>query len=157
MPPREFSSSRLIPARPEVLYEILADYRSGHPRILPEPPFRSLVVERGGRGAGTLIRVEMKLLGRTRSFRAAISEPEPGRVLVEDNDTGYRTTFSVEPREGGAGALVTISTALPAGGGLRGFFERRVVPRLLRPVYIRELELLEQVAGESRTGSSEQS
>ena len=90
-----FSSSALIHASPQDLYAIIADYQQGHPQILPKPPFVSLVVEQGGKGAGTVIRVQMRVLGQTQAFRAVVTEPEPGRILVETNDNGYVTTFSV--------------------------------------------------------------
>lgn len=74
------SASARIDAPPERVYAIIADYRTGHPRILPEP-FSGLTVERGGIGAGTTIRFQMKLLGRTETYRADITEPEPGRQI----------------------------------------------------------------------------
>ena len=80
------------------MYRILADYRDGHPRILPRPPFVDLEVERGGVGAGTIIRFRMKSFGRIRNVRAEIAEPEPGRILLEtDLDTEAVTRFVVEP------------------------------------------------------------
>jgi hypothetical protein len=46
-------------------------------------------VERGGVGAGTVIRFRLRVFRRTRDFRAEITEPTPGRVLVEtDLDHG---------------------------------------------------------------------
>src|SRR5690606_5804373 len=92
--------SRVIDARPEVVYGLLADYETGHPKILPNPPFIGLKVEQGGRGAGTVIRVWMKVMGSVRESRMVISEPEPGRVLVETApDDGITTRFVFEPLE----------------------------------------------------------
>ena len=65
-----------------------------------------------GVGAGTVIRVDMRVLGRPQTFRAVVTEPEPGRVLVETNDNGYVTTFTVEPRAEGQHAYVTIATEM---------------------------------------------
>ena len=45
-------------------------------------------MEEGGYGAGTRIRVGVHLAGRKSSFRADVSEPEPGRVLARDRDGG---------------------------------------------------------------------
>ena len=91
------SASANIPAPPQRAYSILANYRDEHPRILP-PQFSNLAVEKGGIGAGTVIRFNMRVFGRKRSFRAAVTEPEPGRVLVEtDLDTNRAvTTFIVD-------------------------------------------------------------
>lgn len=139
------SASRLIQAPARELYAILADYRERHPRILPRPPFVSLVVEQGGVGAGTVIRCEMRVLGRVQTFHAAITEPDPGRVLVETTDTGYITTFTVRPLADGQRAEVMISTEI-ARRGIVGALEVRLASRLLQPTYVRELEQLERVA-----------
>jgi hypothetical protein len=83
------SESRIIGAPPETIYAILADYREGHPSILPQPYFKSLTVEEGGVGANTVLRVAMEVYGDKREFRLRVTEPEPGRVLMEeDPDAG---------------------------------------------------------------------
>ena len=142
----DLSAAADIDAPPHVLYAIIADYRTAHPRILPKPPFESLTVEQGGIGAGTVIRVGIRLLGRLQLYRATVTEPEPGRVLVETNENGYATSFTVDPRSGGAAARVTIATKLSGRGGIVGALERRFVTWLLLPVYSRELESLAAVA-----------
>lgn len=146
---RTISESALIDAPPAVAYGIIADYHDRHPRILPRPPFVSLTVERGGTGAGTAIHVEMRVLGRLSAFRADVSEPEPGRVLVETNDNGFITTFTVEPRDEGRRSYVTIATEMTGRDGLFGALERRLVKRILRPVYREELQKLEELATQS--------
>ena len=141
-------ASAKVDAPSEVVYGIIADYRKGHPQILPRQYFEWLEVEQGGRGEGTVIRFQMRVLGQTRVLRAAVTEPELGRVLVE-TDTGGDgpvTTFTVEPEE--SGCEVTISTELTSSGGLTGFAERFVLRRLLRRIYARELEQLGRVAAE---------
>ena len=87
-----------IPARRERVYSLIANYNDGHPRILPKQ-FSDLVVEQGGIGAGTVIRFQMSILGKKQHFRAAITEPEPGHVLVETDlePNGAVTTFTVNP------------------------------------------------------------
>ena len=142
----DLSASAVIHAPAADLYAIIADYERGHPRILPKPPFVSLAVEEGGIGAGTVIRVHMRVLGRPQPFRAVITEPEPGRVLVETNDNGYVTTFTVEPRVDGQHAAVTITTELPRRAGTLPALERWLATRLLRPVYVKELAQLAAVA-----------
>ena len=146
MATNQFSASALIQAPAQDVYSIIADYHHGHPQILPKPPFVSLEVEAGGTGAGTVIRVAMRVLGRLQTFGAVISEPEPGRVLVETNDTGYVTTFTVEPRTEGQQAYVTIATEMTKSAGLLGMLERWFVAWLLRPVYVKELGQLATVA-----------
>src|SRR5215472_16891793 len=118
------SASAIIPARRERAYSLIANYQDGHPRILPKQ-FSNLIVEQGGIGAGTIIRFQMTLLGRKQSFRAAITEPEPGRVLVEtDLDTnGAVTTFIVDSGTAPADLHVTIRTELPLRNGFLGHIE----------------------------------
>src|SRR5688500_9099663 len=96
MAAQQVSASALMHAPPQAVYAIIADYHHGHPQILPKPPFVSLAVEQGGTGAGTVIRVHMRVLGQLHMVRAVVTEPEPGRVLVETNDNGSVTTFTVE-------------------------------------------------------------
>lgn len=138
-------ASAVIAAPADRLYNIIADYHDGHQRILPRPPFVSMTVEQGGIGSGTVILVEMQLLGQRQAFRASVAEPQPGRVLVENNDTGYVTTFTVDRLDADS-ARVTIATKMPQRSGLAAKLERMLVPRLLRPVYARELQQLEAVA-----------
>jgi hypothetical protein len=141
-------ASAHVNAPAEVVYGIIADYRNGHPHILPRKYFEWLEVEQGGRGEGTIIRFQMRVLGQTRVLRAAVTEPEPGRVLVETdtNGDGPVTTFTVEPF--GSGSHVTFSTELPSAGGPLGVIERFVLRRVLRRIYVRELEQLGRVAVE---------
>ena len=141
-------ASARVEAPADVVYGIIADYRNGHPQILPRKYFEWLEVEQGGRGAGTVIRFQMRVLGQTRVLRAVVTEPDPGRVLVE-TDTGGAgpvTAFTVEPEE--SGTRVNISTELTSAGGLTGVAERIVLRRLLRRIYARELEQLGRVAVE---------
>lgn len=147
------TGTALIQAPASVVYEIIVDYRDGHPRILPRPPFVSLEVERGGRGAGTIVRFEMTSFGRTQAFRATITEPEPGRVLVETNDDGSPvTTFTVEPHEGGQRAKVTITTEGAISGGWLGWLERALTVRYLQGIYAQELKWLAKLAEERTRG-----
>lgn len=140
------SVSATIDAPPARLYDIVADYQVGHPDILPRPPFVSLDVVEGGVGEGTVIRVGMKVLGRVQTFVASVTEPEPGRRLVESSDTGYVTTFTFDPVAGGTGTTVCISTEVTGRGPIAGRVERALTSRMLRPVYEKELANLAEVA-----------
>lgn len=149
MPRHQVSAEAVVNAPAGLAYAVIADYRDGHPHILPRPPFVSLEVEQGGTGAGTVIRFQMRVFGQLRTFRAAISEPDPGRVLTEtDLDTGTTTTFAVVPTEDRRTSRVIITTDIETRGGLFGCVERFLVTRLLRPVYQREIERLGAVASE---------
>jgi len=143
------SASALISAPAQRVYELIADYRSGHPRILPKPYFVSLEVEQGGYGAGTVINFRMKLMGRIQSFHSEITEPKPGYVLVEtDIKTGSVTAFTVDPRSNGQEAFVTIATTMDVPNGLPGKIQGWLATQLLRPIYVKELDQLATVAKE---------
>jgi len=146
MPDILISQSRTIPAPAALVYEILADYRSGHPSILPPDYFGALEVLAGGRGEGTLIRFEMKAFGKLNVSVATVTEPVPGRELRETLSDGIVTTFLVEPL-GTTRCRVEITTAY-SKQGLRGWVERFLGTAYLRRVYVAELAQLERVAGD---------
>jgi Polyketide cyclase / dehydrase and lipid transport len=143
------SATRLLSAPPRRIYDIIANYHTGHPKIVPDQ-FSNLRVERGGIGAGTVITFDVTVLGRTTAFRAEVSEPEPGRMLVERNVAGSDsiTTFIVEPGAHPNEAVVTIKTDMTYRSGLSGAIERFVTKQVLRPMYDEELRRLESVAAD---------
>lgn len=135
--------SRRIAARPTRVYAAIADYRRHHPHIVPPGYFRGLQVLEGGVGAGTRTRVEMRVLGTTRVFEQVVTEPEPGRVLMEANQDGSGvTTFTVEAADGGESAQVAIATDFPARPGVAGLLERLLTSLVLPRIYRQELERL---------------
>ena len=143
------SASALIPAPAAKVYALIADYRNGHPRILPKPYFVSLTVDQGGVGAGTVITFQMKLMGRLQTFHSIIAEPEPGHVLTETDTTlGAVTTFTVEPRASGEQAFVTITTDTEVPDGLAGRIQGWLTTQLLQPIYVKELAQLAAVTAE---------
>ena len=141
------SATARLQAPPHRVYETIANYHTGHPRIVPKQ-IRNLIVERGGIGAGTMIGFDVRVLGRTTRFRAEISEPEPGRVLVERNVLGNdaTSTFVVDPGAHLNESVVTISTEMTDRGGVAGAIEKFITRRVLRPMYEEELRLLEVAA-----------
>jgi hypothetical protein len=141
-----FSAARVVDAPAEVVYHLISDYREHHrddPEGFLPPAFFDTVVERGGVGEGTVVRFTSKLGGRRQKMVATITEPVPGRVLVETSP-GVETTFTVEP-EGDRRARVRFDTVLEAGG-IAGLMTRLLAPSMLRPVYADELERLERHA-----------
>lgn len=142
-----FSSGAKINAPASKVYDLIADYHVGHQKIVPPQYFEGIEVEKGGRGAGTIIRVTMRVLGASRTYRAAVTEPEPGRVLTEtDLATGLATTFTVVPN--GDATDVTITTVAPERPGFRAAVEAWLVKRMLKNVYRDELALIAKVAAE---------
>ena len=133
------SASKTVHAPANIIYNIIADFHNEHLHILPKPYFQNLEVEAGGFGAGTITRFQMKLLGQTQAFRTLITEPEPGRVLVEtDLHSGAVTTFDISPLENESYTRVKISTELKN----RGMVESFIGKLILQKVYRAELELL---------------
>jgi hypothetical protein len=144
MPLLHASAERTVPAPAAAVYALLADYRDGHPRILP-PAFSDLRVLQGGTGAGTEIRFALELAGRNQEIEARVEEPEPGRVLTEIYpERGAVTSFTVDPV--GDQSRVRIETSWEASRGLAGLIERLIMPRLFRNLYAEELDLIEQWA-----------
>jgi uncharacterized protein YndB with AHSA1/START domain len=142
----EITASRRIDAPPEAVYAVFADYREAHPRILPPRSFVGLRVVEGGHGAGTVIDVDGRFAGRTRTIRGVVTEPQPGRLLVESYPAERMvTSFRVVPA--GGGAQVTISTVMPRRWGPLGWLEERMVRRFLPSVFAEELELLAAYLG----------
>ena len=150
----QVAATRRIEATPGRIYSVFADYLDAHPRILPPSFFEGMTVEEGGYGAGTVVRVAGRFGGRRREMRGVVTEPEPGRRLVESYpDDRMVTAFLVEPVDGGRASEVTISTSLPRRPGIVGWLEERLVRRLLTRVYGEELDLLVQYL--DSTGSPE--
>lgn len=148
----------ILDAGPEDVYAAIADYRHSHPNILPKESLYDLQVEQGGYGAGTIIRFKMKALGTEQAFYQRVSEPDPGRVIAEqdiDSAQNVITTFTVSPVEQGQKSHVEITTTMNTSPGLRGLVERIVVPRINAQVYAKELKLLEVVAQKRGSSPSE--
>ena len=144
MAERHVAAERRIDAPAERVYRLLADYTTHHPRILP-PAFSEFRVEQGGVGAGTVHSFRLTAGGRTRAYRMRVDEPEPGRVLTEtDQLSSTVTTFTVLPE--GSGCRVRIGTRWQGAGGVGGLFERLFAPRVLRRIYVDELERLDRDA-----------
>src|SRR3954464_10167672 len=123
-PSLRVSASAEIRAAAVNVYRMIADYRDGHQRIIPPQYFRNLEVDAGGYGAGTQIRYDLRAFGTTYHARARITEPEPGRVLVEtDLAKGAVTTFTVDSLGGGRPSPVVLW-----GGGRPPWTSTRALP-----------------------------
>lgn len=141
------SASGRVDVPPAEVYAIIADYRLQHPHIVPPEYFTRLDVLEGGVGAGTRTRVEMQVLGKRRVFEQVVTEPEPGRVLMETNADGSAvTTFTVDA-SGEGSSHVTIATAFPVQPGVQGSLERLAVSFLFPRIYKKELAQLAEYAG----------
>jgi hypothetical protein len=139
-----FAAERRMDVPAPVAYHCLADYRTHHrPDGFLPPAFSDFEVHRGGVGAGTEASWTVDLGGgRARRMSATITEPEPGRRLVETGD-GVVTTFTVAPS--GEGCVVRFDTVFDEPGP-SGLLLRLAIGRLLGPLYADELERLEAYA-----------
>jgi hypothetical protein len=144
MSPLQANAEGCVSAPADKVYRYLADMRQHHPRFLPAA-FSDFEVETGGIGAGTVIRYQIRIGGRSRSVRAEVGEPEPGRTLTE-SETGSSavTTFTVTPA--GTSSRVRISSEWAGARGIGGFFERLFAPRVLRRLFGDELRRLDAYA-----------
>ena len=125
------------------IFAVLADYRNHHPNILPRQYFKDLQVETGGQGAGTQVKVQMRVMGVEREFRMTVAEPEPGRALTEtDAESGTHTSFVIEPLNGSV-SRVTIASRFKTGSGPGGWIEKMATQTITRRIYKQELQLLE--------------
>ena len=143
--------SQTIPAPPAKVYALLADYMEGHPAILPKKYFKNLTVLEGGKGVGTVIDVQMEVMGTKQAYHMVISEPEPGRVLMEqDVEAGVTTTFTVDPIDDGQQSQLTITAVSRTSPGLRSVFEKLFTPSILKRIFTEELQtIIDYVEGMS--------
>jgi hypothetical protein len=142
-------ASAILNTSAEDAYATIADYHQGHPAILPAKNLYDLRVEQGGYGAGTIIRFKARTLGVEQAFHHIVSEPEPGRRIVEEDIDSIQhlaTTFTVTPVEQGKKSHVEISTVMNASPGFNGLIERLVLHFVNPAIYRKELKLLESVA-----------
>jgi uncharacterized protein YndB with AHSA1/START domain len=145
------SAERTIDAPADDVYRYLADMHL-HARFLP-PPFYDFQLEEGGIGAGSVVSFKIKSAGGVRKLRMEITEPEPGRILVQADtgSSGLVRTFTVTPH--GEQALVNITSRFDGETGIAGFVEGLVAPLRLHRVYVEELTRLNAYAREQRNAS----
>ena len=137
------TAERELDAPAELLYHLLADYRTHHrPEGFLPPAFSDLEILAGGVGDGTEATWNVDTNGARRSIHARITEPVPGHTLLETAD-GLVTTFTVDPLP--AGARVRFETVIDEPG-VRGVMTRLFAPRMLAPLYEDELTRLGEYA-----------
>jgi len=147
-------ASYVINARPEEIYAVISDYHVGHPAILPKG-FTGLIVEKGGKGAGTLVLTKLTVYGKEYTYHQLVSEPEPGRVLVEtDIDTGQFSSFTLDPVNGGAQTRVTIHAEEPAKPGVAGWLAAQMQPMFMKRMFAEELRNLAAYVQQQRVAAA---
>lgn len=142
----QIEANAVVRAPAGKVYGILADFREHHGNITPKAYFGPTEVEQGGYGAGTVIRFNMNVLGRTLACRSIITEPEPGRVLMEtETNSGTVTKFIVQPVGDGT-SNVSILSDYQIHAAPIGWIERVLLKRVIPPIYREELRLLDDYA-----------
>ena len=141
---------RVVPASPETVYALLADYKIQRPKLLT-PNFLDYTVEKGGKGSGTVVSYRLHSANRERLYRMHIDGTSKGEVLTErDSNSSLVTTWSLFPVRGGALTRVRITTEWQGHGGVGGFFEKTFAPMGLRSIYSKMLDaLVQQIPGAS--------
>lgn len=138
--------SAVIQAPAAHIYDILTDYQEKHPAILPARYFKELHVVEGGQGAGTVIDVAMDVYGQTFNYHMTVTEPEPGRVLKEEDPyVGMATTFTVDPINNYE-SKITIHSVAKASAGVKGWIEKLMTPSIMRRIFREQLAQLALLA-----------
>lgn len=134
-----------IDAKPDAVYEVLADYATHHPHIMPASMFSDLEVEEGGVGTDTVFHITLHVPGKRQRLHMRVGEPEPGTSITETNlDTGQVTVFRVEPDPDGGGTLVGISSDWDTDGGVKGMVDRLITPVLMERIFSKQLDELDR-------------
>ncbi|SEQ43759.1 SRPBCC family protein [Streptomyces radiopugnans] len=144
----EATTQREIAARPEDVFDALADYSGTRGRLLPGQ-FGEYEVREGGDGKGTLVHWKLQATSkRVRDCLMEVDEPMEGQLVERDRNSSMVTTWTVTPGSAEGTSRVTVTTAWKGAGGVGGFFERAFAPKGLARIYD---ELLANLAAETET------
>lgn len=143
MPNSHITVTRELPFPPARVHGVIADYHRHHPAILPSRFFTGLEVLAGGRGEGTRFRLTTTLGGRRQQGEFGVTEPRPGEVLVESaSDGSVVTVFTMAAAESPGHTLLTFATDYTLPGGFVRPLLEWITNRVLRKVYVEEMENL---------------
>jgi hypothetical protein len=112
-------------------------------------------VLKGGYGAGTETDLLMEVYGQQTRYHQVITEPVPGRVIREqDQLSSQYSEFRLEPVGDGTKTQVTIFSEMPIDGGIKGLMQRWFQPRIVRKIFAKELDNLENYLSQQGSGAS---
>ncbi|HZG05384.1 MAG TPA: SRPBCC family protein [Streptomyces sp.] len=141
----EATTRREIAARPDDVFDALADYTGTRGRVLPAQ-YSEYEVREGGDGKGTLVHWKLQATSkRVRDCLLEVDEPMEGQLVERDRNSSMVTTWTVTPASDGNSARVTVTTTWQGAGGIGGFFERIFAPKGLARIHD---ELLANLAAE---------
>jgi polyketide cyclase/dehydrase/lipid transport protein len=131
----EATTQREIAATTQTVFDTLADYREGRPKLLPEN-YSEYEVREGGDGAGTLVHWKLQATKkRVRDCLLEVTEPAEGELVEKDRNSSMVTTWRVTPGAGEGTSRVTVTTVWNGAGGIGGFFEKTFAPAGLKRIY----------------------
>ncbi|GGV05145.1 SRPBCC family protein [Streptomyces spectabilis] len=137
----EATTERIITARPEDVFDALADYSGTREKVLSEH-FSEYEVREGGDGEGTLVHWKLQATSkRVRDCLLEVSEPTDGELVEKDRNSSMVTTWRVTPAGEGK-ARVAVSSVWNGAGGIGGFFEKTFAPKGLARIYDAVLDKL---------------
>ncbi|MYT74290.1 MULTISPECIES: SRPBCC family protein [unclassified Streptomyces] len=130
----EATTERVVTAKPDDVFDALADYSGTRQKLLPEH-FSEYEVQEGGDGAGTVVHWKLQATSkRVRDCLLDVSEPTEGELVEKDRNSSMVTTWRVTPAGEGR-SRVAVSTVWNGAGGIGGFFEKTFAPKGLGRIY----------------------
>ncbi|MFF1688531.1 MULTISPECIES: SRPBCC family protein [unclassified Streptomyces] len=130
----EATTERVVAAKPDDVFDALADYSGTRAKLLSEH-FSEYEVREGGDGEGTLVHWKLQATSkRIRDCLLEVSEPTDGELVEKDRNSSMVTTWRVTPAGEGASRVV-VSTVWNGAGGIGGFFEKTFAPKGLGRIY----------------------
>lgn len=140
----EATTERTIAAKPDDVFDALADYSGTRSKILPEQ-FSEYEVREGGDGEGSLVHWKLQATSkRIRDCLLEVTEPTEGSLVEKDRNSSMVTTWVVTPA-GEGGSRVVVTSVWNGASGIGGFFERTFAPKGLARIYD---EILTRLAAE---------
>ncbi|MFJ4716667.1 SRPBCC family protein [Streptomyces sp. NPDC088785] len=130
----EATTERVVTAKPDDVFDALADYNGTRQKLLPEH-FSEYDVQKGGDGEGTVVHWKLQATSkRVRDCLLDVSEPTEGELVETDRNSSMVTTWRVTPAGEGR-TRVVVSTVWNGAGGIGGFFEKTFAPKGLGRIY----------------------
>lgn len=131
----EATTQREIAAKPDEVFEALADYSGTRQKVLPEH-FSEYEVREGGTGEGTLVHWKLQATSkRVRDCLLEVTEPADDELVEKDRNSSMVTTWRVTPGGSEGTSRVVVTTVWDGAGGIGGFFEKTFAPKGLGRIY----------------------
>jgi hypothetical protein len=129
------TTQREIAAKPDAVFDALADYSETRPKLLPGH-FSEYEVREGGDGAGTVVHWKLQATSRrVRDCLLDVTESDDDELVESDRNSSMVTTWKVTPGTGEDASHVTVTTTWDGAGGIGGFFEKTFAPKGLARIY----------------------